>query len=77
MKIASIEVENEEQMKALKAFAEALKMKFIGFTEHSENQEKERILTSIEKGYTEMLELTKEKREVKSYSSFKEIFDDL
>jgi hypothetical protein len=30
MKIATIEFENEEQLEALKAFAKAMKMKFIG-----------------------------------------------
>lgn len=59
MKIANISVENEEQAKALKAFAKALKMEFLGFTHVSDNLEKERILNDIEKGYKESLEIEK------------------
>ena len=55
MKVASIEFENEEQLTALKAFAKAMKMKFIGLSDFSEKLEERRLLESIAKGYAESL----------------------
>ncbi len=59
MKVANIEFENEEQLKALKAFAKALKMKFIGFVDASDKQEIQRIFDGIAQGYKESLEIEK------------------
>lgn len=43
----------------MKAFAKALKMEILGFTNVSNNLEKERILINIEKGYKESIEIEK------------------
>jgi hypothetical protein len=61
MKIATIEFENEQQLEALKAFAKAMKMKFIGLADASGKLEKQRILDSIAQGYTESLAIEKGK----------------
>ncbi|MFN3998124.1 hypothetical protein [Algoriphagus sp.] len=59
MKVASIKFENEEQLTALKAFAKAIKMKFIGLSDFPEKLEEKRILEGIAKGYKESLSIEK------------------
>jgi|GEM_PF-2728608 len=66
MKVASIEFENEEQLTALKAFAKAMKMKFIGLSEFSDKLEEKRILENIAKGYKESLAIEKGELQPKS-----------
>ncbi len=66
MKVATIEFENEEQLTALKAFAKAMKMKFLGLSDFSEKLEDKRILESIAKGYKESLSIEKGEIEPKT-----------
>ncbi len=74
MKVATIEFENEAQLAALKAFAKALKMKFIGLSDVSEKLEDRRILEGIAKGYLESLAI--EKGEI-SPKTIEQLLDEL
>lgn len=66
MKIASLEVDNEEQLKALKDFAKTMRMKFIGITELDARKEKQVILEGLASGYKESLSFEKGERVPKS-----------
>jgi DNA invertase Pin-like site-specific DNA recombinase len=59
MKVANIEFENEEQLHALKAFAKAMKMRFVGLADTSGKIEKQQMLDSIKQGYLESLAIEK------------------
>lgn len=74
MEIIVIETNDREQSKTVKAVLKALKVKFKASEDPSESK---RIAESVAQGYKEMLEMKEGKREAKTYSSFKEIFDDL
>ena len=74
MKVANIKIENEEQLTALKAFAKAMKMKFIGFSDFSERIEETRILKGIAKGYKESLAI--ENGEIQP-KSIEQVLDEL
>jgi hypothetical protein len=74
MKVATIKFENEEQLTALKAFAKAMKMKFIGLSDFSERLDEKRILESISKGYKESLAI--EKGEIKP-KTIEQLLDEL
>ncbi|SDD38455.1 hypothetical protein SAMN04488104_102739 [Algoriphagus faecimaris] len=74
MKVASIEFENEEQLTALKAFAKAMKMKFVGLSDFSDKLEDKRILESIAKGYKESIAIEKGKIKPKT---IEELLDEL
>ncbi|MFC3414185.1 hypothetical protein [Algoriphagus hitonicola] len=74
MKVASIEFENEEQLTALKAFAKAMKMKFVGLSDFSDKLEEKRILEGIAKGYKESIAI--EKGEIKP-KTIEELLDEL
>ncbi len=74
MKIAAIEIDNEEQLKALKAFVKAMRMKFIGLTDQNLNLEKKEILQGIALGYKESLSI--EKGEIKP-KTIEQLLDEL
>lgn len=66
MKIAALEVDNEEQLKALKDFAKTMRMKFIGIAEMDAKKDKQVILDGIASGFKESLSLEKGERAPKS-----------
>lgn len=55
MKIAGLEVDKEEQLKALKDFAKTMRMKFIGIAELDARKEKQVILEGLASGFKESL----------------------
>jgi len=66
MKIAALEVDNEEQLKALRDFAKTMRMKFIGIAELDSKKDKKEILEGIASGFKESLSIEKGERVPKS-----------
>lgn len=66
MKIAALEVDNDEQLKALTEFAKTMRMKFIGIAELDAKKDKQEILEGIASGFKESLSLEKGERAPKS-----------
>jgi hypothetical protein len=59
MKIAALEVDNDEQLKALRDFAKTRRMKFIGIAELDSKKDTQEILEGIASGFKESLSLEK------------------
>jgi hypothetical protein len=59
MKIAALEVDNDEQLKALRDFAKTRRIKFIGIAELDSKKDTQEILEGIASGFKESLSLEK------------------
>jgi hypothetical protein len=59
MKIAALEVDNDEQLKALRDFAKTRRMKFIRIAELDSKKDTQEILEGIASGFKESLSLEK------------------
>ena len=66
MKIAALEVDNDEQLKALTDFAKTMRMKLIGIAELDAKKDKQEILEGIASGFKESLSIEKGERAPKS-----------
>jgi hypothetical protein len=66
MKIAALEVDNDEQLKSLRDFAKTMQMKFLGISELDAKKDKQEILEGITSGFKESLSLEKGERVPKS-----------
>ncbi|MFD2036501.1 hypothetical protein ACFSKL_16970 [Belliella marina] len=74
METIVIQTEDKEKADALKAVLKVLKLDIV-----SEKEQIKALMNalSVVKGYKEMLEMKESEKKAKSYSSFKEIFDEL
>jgi hypothetical protein len=75
METIVIRTNDSEESKMVKAVLKALRVKFEASS--SVPEETRRIAKGIAEGYKESMNIDSGKSKAKTYSSFKEIFDDL
>jgi hypothetical protein len=73
METIIVETENKEQAETVKAVLKALKVSYTS----TDNTKAKRIAESIREGYKEAIDIESGKLEAKSYSSFKDLLDEL